>query len=240
MFLQKGQSKIMNSPITRRVRKPATNLPTHLMRKSMSLDNMAVNNPESAGKLIDTCEKYLHQKNGVSAELAEEEEEECAVTAEFDKVTDPESNPKELGTDTKFNEVSTRVDGNFSASYGTLPRSISRSRNISRSLVPKMRKFFEKSRSCDPDLPQVKITIHNDPNNGNTRGSHSTADGTESARSSFVMLSPGEASRSPSGSTITLSDVSDDRSRLQGKNKGFVNKCVTKVRSFMGKSQERE
>merc|ERR1719317_543366 len=50
------------------------------------------------------------------------------------------------------------------------------------------------------------------------------------------MLSPGEASRSPSGSTIT---VSDDRSRLHGKNKGFVNKCVTKVRSFMGKSQER-
>jgi len=223
----------------RRVRKPSTNLSTNMMRKSISMDNMAVNNPESAGKLIDSCVKYLNEKNEESADLAEEEEE-CAVTAVYDKVTNPESNLKELGTDTKFNEVSTRVDGNFSASYGTLPRSISRSRNISRSLVPKMRKFFEKSRSCDPDLPQVKITIHNDPNNGNTRGSHSTADGTESARSSFVMLSPGEVSRSPTGSTITLSDASDERSRLQGKNKGFVNKCVTKVRSFMGKSQERE
>jgi len=222
----------------RRVRKPSTKVPSNIMRKSISMDNMAVNNPQSAGKLIDSCEKYLNEKNGESADLAEEEE--CAVTALFDKVTNPESNPKELGTDTKFNEVSTRVDGNFSASYGTLPRSVSRNRNISRSLVPKMRKFFEKSRSCDPDLPQLKITIHNDPNNGNTRSSRSTADGTESARSSFVMLSPADASRSPTGSTITLSDGSEERSRLHGKNKGFVNKCVTKVRSLMGKSQERD
>merc|ERR1719341_971458 len=74
---------------------------------------------------------YLNEKTGKSADMAEEEE--CAVTALFDKVTNPESNLKELGTDTKFNEVSTRVDGNFSASYGTLPRSISRTRNISRS-----------------------------------------------------------------------------------------------------------
>jgi len=112
--------------------------------------------------------------------------------------------------------------------------------NISRSLVPKMRKFFEKSRSCDPDLPQVKITIPNDSKNGNMKASHGPADGTESARSSFVMLSPGEASRSPTGSTMTLSDASDERSHLHGKNKGFVNKCVTKVRSLMAKSQERE
>jgi hypothetical protein len=219
----------------RRVRKSSTKPQSNIMRKSISMDNMAVNNPQSAGKGNDSCEKYRNEKTSESADLAEEEE--CAVTALFDKVTNPESNLKELGTDTKFNEVSTRVDGNFSASYGTLPRSISRTRNISRSLVPKMRKFFEKSRSCDPDLPQVKITI---PNNGNTRSSHSTTDGTESARSSFVMLSPGDASRSPTGSTITLSDGSDERSRLDGKNKGFVNKCVTKVRSFMGKSQERE
>ena len=222
----------------RRVRKSSTKPPSNVMRKSISMDNMSVNNPDSAGKLINSCEQYLNEKTEESADRAAEEE--CAVTAMLDKVMNPESNPKELGTDTKFNEVATRVDGNFSASYGTLPRSISRSRNISRSIVPKMRKFFEKSRSCDPELPQVKITIHNDPNNGNTRSSHSTADGTESARSSFVMLSPGDTSRSPTGSTITLSDGSDERSRLQGKNKGFVNKCVTKVRSFIGKSQERE
>jgi len=197
-----------------------------------------VNSPESTGKLIPSCEDYhyLTEKTGESADLARGEE--CAVTARIDKVGT--SNLKELGIDTKFNEVSARVDDNFSASYSTLPRSLSRSRNISRSIVPKMRKFFEKSRSCDPELPQVKITIHNNPNNGNTRGSRITADGTESARSSFVMLSPGDTRRSPTGSTITLSDESDERSRQQGKNKGFVNKCVTKVRSFMGKSQERE
>jgi len=238
LTLNKGHSKVTSSPLVRRPRKTPTKSNTNVIRKSISMDNVSVNNPESAVKLLASCEQYLNEKSEDSAEQAEKEE--CAVTAVFDKVIHPESDPKELETDTKFNEVSTKVDGNFSASYGTLPRSISRSRNISRSIVPKMRKFFEKSRSCDPELPQVKITIHNDPNNGNTRGSRSTTDGTESARSSFVMLSPGETSRSPTGSTVTLSDVSDERSRHQGKNKGFVNKCVTKVRSFMGKSQERE
>jgi len=238
MLMQKSYPKSTNSPLMRRVRKSSTNPPSSLIRKSISMDNVAVNNAQSAGKLIDTCEKYLSEKTDESAELVEEEE--CAVTADFDKLRNPEANSKESGTEKKFNEVAAHVDGTFSASYGTLPRSVSRSRNISRSLVPKMRKFFEKSRSCDPDLPQVKITIPNDSKNGNMKASHGPADGTESARSSFVMLSPGEASRSPTGSTMTLSDASDERSHLHGKNKGFVNKCVTKVRSLMAKSQERE
>merc|ERR1719452_272899 len=169
------RSKITNSPLVRRVRKTSTKPSSNLVRKSISMDNMSVNNPE---KLITSCEDYLTEKTGESADLAIGEE--CAVTASLDKVGNPESNLKELGMDTKFNEVSARVDDNFSASYSTLPRSLSRTRNVSRSIVPKMRKFFEKSRSCDPELPQVKITIHNNPNNGNTRGSHSTADGTES------------------------------------------------------------
>ena len=99
-----------------------------------------------------------------------------------------------------------------------------------------------------PDLPQVKIRIQSEPNNGNgtpARGS----DGTESTRSSFVMLNPGDtcepeshdtSSISISGSTITLDDVDGDRFGRSGKQqRGFVNKCVTKVKSFMGKSQER-
>ena len=135
----------------------------------------------------------------------------------------------------KFDELVKIIDKNgvsgseLSASYSTLPQSFSRSRNISRSLVPKMRKFFEKSRSCGPEL-------------------HHPADGTESARSSFVLVAPGDnpgndpqdqtqATNSVTGSSLTLDDVTDERAR-QMKNKGFVNKCVVKVRSLMGRSQE--
>lgn len=234
--------KVMNSPIVRRVKKSSTNSgpSNNLIRKSISMDNVAAANTSKL--IVDTCEKYLDEKSHKSADVAVAEEEECAVTAQYDKVTNSESDSK--GEIMKFNEVERVQDGNFSSSYGTLPRSISRNRNISRSLVPKMRKFFEKSRSCDPDLPQVKISLSTEnQQHGSSNFRGTIADGTESARSSFVMLSPGEGvnSRSPSGSTMTLSDGgSDDRSRLHGKNKGFVNKCVTKVRSFMGKSQERE
>ena len=107
-----------------------------------------------------------------------------------------------------------------------------------------MRKFFEKSRSCDPELPQVKIRIQREPNSGS--GLRAPADGTESARSSFVLLAPGEevAASSLSGSSLTLEEGSEERGgevrARQLKNKGFVNKCVVKVRSLMGRSEERE
>ena len=137
-------------------------------------------------------------------------------------------------------------NGILSASYSSLPRpqSFSRGRNISRSLVPKMRKFFEKSRSCDPELPQVKIRIQREPNSGTGRGSGLSADGTESARSSFVLLGPGEevaTSSTFSGSSSTLESEgrAEELRARQLKNKGFVNKCVVKVRSLMGRSEER-
>ena len=220
------------------------------------MDNMAAwsaHNRDISGKLVETCEEYLDEKNeAVSAD----HEKESAEFADINTTDETENNSKLcenlLADDAKFQEAIKIVgeNGNRShaANFSTLPRSFSRGKNISRSLVPKMRKLFEKSRSCDPDLPQVKIRIQSEPNNGNgtpARGS----DGTESARSSFVMLNPGDtcepeshdtSSISISGSTTTLDDVDGERFGRSGKQqRGFVNKCVTKVKSFMGKSQER-
>lgn len=202
----KVKPKISSSPIVRRVRRSEaskTSLqpagPGQYIKKSVSMDSVP------SGELTDQD----HRPKIQDQNLGEGEEE-------------------------KFDELVKIIDKNgvsgseLSASYSTLPQSFSRSRNISRSLVPKMRKFFEKSRSCGPEL-------------------HHPADGTESARSSFVLVAPGEnpgddlqetqATNSVTGSSLTLEDVTDERAR-QMKNKGFVNKCVVKVRSLMGRSQE--
>ena len=122
------------------------------------------------------------------------------------------------------------------------------------------------SRSCDPDLPHVKIRIHSEPNNGSATGSGhrgrvAVSDGTESTRSSFVLLGPdtcGDRSSSPPPSPSSplpdIEDASPDRGPEEDEGRGsaetvaeeklprgFVNKCVTKVRSFMGRSgQERD
>lgn len=156
-------------------------------------------------------------------------------------IEDRSTNENQTGI-THFNEAVKHKDADFSMSTGTLPPSLSRSRNISRSIVPKMRKMFEKARSADPEfIPRPKGGTPTPMKNGAvTNNNHS--DGTESARSSFMLVNPGEnINQSPTGSTLTLSEDSDGRlSREESKGKhGFVNKCVTKVRSFMGKSQER-
>jgi len=266
----KVHPKITSSPIIRRVRKSSANKPTsgvggnHVpsiqppnIRKSISMDNMAGwTSREIPDKLVECQEEYID--NG-------KEPTTTVIGEENADVTTPLSDNLNLNhgvDDVKFREVEKKLEKNgiknMPDSYTTLPRSFSRGKNISRSLVPKMRKLFEKSRSCDPELPHVKIRIQSEPNNGNgaTRGSRSTADGTESARSSFVMLGPNDTCIEPrevprvespvdvssiSGSSYTLDDVDAERfGRDQTKQQGFLNKCATKVRSFMGKSQERE
>ena len=196
------------------------------MRKSVSMDSVPSVSSQSLGIVV------TDMSDDNTLELHHQTDQIC------DQPPSPPANIPE------------NVHGNLSASYSTLPlpQSFSRGRNISRSLVPKMRKFFEKSRSCDPELPQVKIRIQREPNSGTGRGSGLTApaDGTESARSSFVLLAPGEevAGSSLSGSSFTLEEGCEERGEevraRQLKNKGFVNKCVVKVRSLMGKSEERE
>ena len=145
----------------------------------------------------------------------------------------------------RFHEVEAARPGN-GAHYSSLPRPLSRHRNISRSLVPKMRRMFEKARSCDPDLPP--LTLSSPVPAGSEAECISPPflrrmqDGTESTRSSFVLLGAavGGGSSSPEGSTHTLSEIGGGSPALNDrKSRGFVNKCVTKVKSFMGKSQDR-
>jgi len=247
-MIHKGHSKINSSPIVRRVRKITPKLPllpNNNMRKSISMDSMPLvnNRSESISKVLDNCRKFLEEKID---ERTDHEQEESAEAAETDKVQHTESSSQELEVITHFDEVATHKDVDFSASLGSIPPpQLSRSRNISRSIVPKMRKMFEKARSADPEyIPQLKISLipEQNKNGGVSRSPVCPSDGTESARSSFVMLTPSETTRSPTGSTTTLSEDSEGRlSREESKRKpGFVNKCVTKVRSLMGKSQERE
>ena len=247
----KPHPKITSSPIVRRVRKSSTGKPQPppslgpgpSIRKSVSMDNVGLQRqlerqPPAAADTQEVVEADGPEA-GVAVAVPEEEQRTAAGRGSA-----------------------------LSASYSTLPhsRSFSRSKNISRSLVPKMRKFFEKSRSCDPDLPHVKIRIHSEPNNGSATGSGhrgrvAVSDGTESTRSSFVLLGPdtcGDRSSSPPPSPSSplpdIEDASPDRGPEEDEGRGsaetvaeeklprgFVNKCVTKVRSFMGRSgQERD
>ena len=210
--VQKKVKKVTSSPIVRRVRKSESSksLLSVNMRKSVSMESVPSASSQSLGIVV--------------TDLSEDNPEE--LHQHSDQISD------EPPADTEGS-----VNGNLSSSYSTLPlpQSFSRGKNISRSLVPKMRKFFEKSRSCDPELPQVKIRIQREPQSG------LTADGTESARSSFVLLAPGEAveNSSLSSSSLTLEEGSEARAGQLKNNKGFVNKCVVKVRSLMGRSEER-
>ena len=214
-------TKVPYSPVTRRTRKVSTN---PQMRKSLSLDNVRVQNftPE-------TREDFFHEKIEENEDVANEQE--SAVSANSEKVeTVNFPSPDTHAKPAKFNEVLTRVGDNFCSSYSSLPRPVSRSKSITRSLVPKMRQMFEKSRSCDPEWGEENSVPE-------PRRRFQTKDGTESTRSSFVLLETG-----PRASRGTLKDYDHISSSpsLDRKSKGFVNKCVTKVKSFIGKSEEKE
>jgi hypothetical protein len=185
--------------------------------------------------------------------------------------TGPESSPPLLSSSAvevpviRFQEVvSARGDPHLAAAFSsTLPRPLSRHRNISRSLVPKMRRMFEKARSADPDFSPppspLRLTVpagsagEDDsavsppprPHHHSRPAMMGHQDGTESARSSFVLLGPdgggcgGRSESSLADSSLELSEGSPVLADRKGARSGFVNKCVTKVKSFMGKSQDR-
>ena len=73
------------------------------------------------------------------------------------------------GETTRFDEVEQHRGTDYSPldSTTTLSTNLSRSKTISRSLVPKIRKMFERARSCDPDV------VHG-------------GDGTESSRYAWI------------------------------------------------------
>jgi len=241
------------------------------MRKSLSLDSVALTaaaHPRKRPEKEEEEDVGAEHDHRYSQDVEEtdgghppkREEEDLEDIDDDDAESGTTAGPLSLSSTLdvpviRFQEVvSARGDPHLAASFSsTLPRPLSRHRNISRSLVPKMRRMFEKARSCDPDLspppPQLKITVpgrteadEDVSESSPYRRSHQ--DGTESARSSFVLLGPdgvgggGPSEGSLADSSLTLSEgspvLADRKSRS-----GFVNKCVTKVKSFIGKSQDR-
>ena len=206
------------------------------MRKSLSLDNVTVAKKSPASK-DDILPERIDEDEDTALEA-----ETYTDTVDSPAVTDPQYNDspeREEAGSLEEREAETRL----AVSCNNLPTSSSlrRNKSVSRSLVPRMRKMFEKSRSCDPDLgedtppapthPAVPDQRHRRRLNGR--------DGTESATSSFILLDGTDPS------TLAVDEVgrfspADDRTPPPGdrKAKGFVNKCVTKVKSFIGKSED--
>lgn len=200
----------------------------------MSLDNVQISHEPSSSELTMTRQHFAPDKIEEKEVIANVEE--CAESA----VSDAQGRISPTADNSELTEVSppaaaaaTGGIGNRSASYHSLPRPVSRSKSITRSLVPKMRRMFEKSRSCEPDLDDH----HQVPEPGGRYLSPHLQyrDGTESTRSSFVLLDPGAPSADPTIAAGEIESSTHDR-----KSKGFMNKCVTKVKSFIGKAEERE
>ena len=93
-------------------------------------------------------------------EEVEEEEERRSDEEDDARIQDsriPRLEEDEDGNETHFQEVEQHRPTDFGPST-TLGRSSSRSKTISRSIVPMMRKMFERAKSCDPDV----ISPHGD------------------------------------------------------------------------------
>jgi len=125
----------------------------------------------------------------------------------------------EDGNETHFQEVEQHRPTDFGPST-TLGRSSSRSKTISRSIVPMMRKMFERAKSCDPDV----ISPH--------------GDGTESSRSSFSQYQltpsgqPHAHSVSPAPSSLTISECGSSPSLPRARSKGPGSSgLITKIKA---------
>jgi len=240
-LLHKGMNKTGGSPVVRRVRKSSgIPKPSAQMRKSVSLTNIdsAEGNNDQAGKLVESCQQYLSENNQQCPipELESLGQNEVRQI----KIERVDAHEEDTQQNLNFNEIETQAEPAYLGSYETLPiRGSHSKKNISRLIVPKMRKMFEKARSCEPDLHRAKV-MQSPPLSPEDRRSEITFDGTESARDSFLMLSPAAATQSLTGSAQTLSENSDGSGDHSNKSKGFVNKCVHKMKNFMGKSQERD
>lgn len=240
------------------------------MRKSMSLDDVQVGAGPVHTQLLpdlDTQQNFLPQHIeekediAISAkESAESSVSDVALAAPPPPPPGGRVSPVQAGQ--VFSETARTVVADKSArplrsdlrssSYTSLPRPVSRSKSISRSLVPRMRRMFEKSRSCDPDMaaaagdePQVPEagadTRHDLYLHRQLPAAAVARDGTESTRSSFVLLGPSAAGGPPPPPSATPPPpLESDPAAADRKSRGFVNKCVTKVKSFIGKSDERD
>lgn len=206
----------------------------------------------------------------------------------FDALSPPACHVDTTAADDKQLAVGVRA----ASCYNSLPRSSlaagrTNQKSVSRSLVPRIRQIFEKSRSCEPDVvtsstPPTDWHHMGDSGIGGASGmggpwhssvrlrrhqtDRSAKDGTESTSSSFILLL--EPSTCTDGSSTANGghqqdlDAAEEERRLgqsltvncagetdlsgadrrtsspDRKAKGFVNKCVTKVKSMIGKLEE--
>jgi len=192
-------------------------------RRSVSLESLASSSSQA---------RLAGQDTGDQARLADKTEEsaggeQLSGAVEESAVQAVTSSPALLAGPRVSRAIS-----NPALPPGSPAPALVRHRSVSRSLVPKMRKFFEKSRSCDPELSQsVKIVIETE---ARPEPEVARQDGTESARSSFVLLTPG--GHSDSASLATLSDCEERGGAGQsGARPGLVRQWATRVRSMMGR-----
>jgi hypothetical protein len=267
--------KIFDSPVVRRAKKVGhlTATPDPKMRRSLSLNQVDVihipgsvtTRADTTEHLVDSCQQYLdeNKKPATSGVVSEVDSADAIVVDRVDFVSG---------------------DHNGSSPYGTLPKVMKK--NISRSLVPAMKRMFEKkASSVEPSSSDIRLRIPTSTPSRVRRSlspalattatspkptkkenvtdvvgesdSGSKSDGTESV-SSFVALSVEEGGgggqkkqeRKDSAST-NRSDWDDDfgegssslcssstleRSGSVSK-KGFVNKCMSKVKNMMNKGE---
>ena len=216
------------------------------MRRSMSLNQVDVVQipgsvtvkADTTEHLVDACQQYLDQ-------MAEDRKPPKGMEAADEIVVEG-------------------VDVVNVSNYGTHPRTMKK--NISRTWVPAMKRMFEKrAGSVEQPLSEIRLRIQMTPQRTRRSASPAVAvvepqlkpreevveprlkpgdedcgdssaksDGTESV-SSFVALSVDNSRslHSEKDGTTTNTDEDDEE---RSKNKGFLNKCMVRVKRAMSNS----
>jgi hypothetical protein len=176
---------------------------------------------EECQGLATNPETRLQPATPEEEEVEERRTSEDGVAIQDSRIPRFEDEDCENEEETHFQEVEQHRATDFGPS-ATLGRSHSRSKTISRSIVPMMRKMFERAKSCDPDV----ISPH--------------GDGTESSRSSFSQYQltpsglPHAHSVSPAPSSLTISECGSSPSMPRSRSKGAGSSgggLITKIKA---------
>ena len=215
-----------------------------LMRRSLSLNQVDVVQipgsvtvkADTTEHLVDACQQYLDQ-------MAEEPRSPQRGMEAADEIVVDGVDVVTVGEKAK------------SGDYGTHPRAMKK--NISRTWVPTMKRMFEKrAGSVEQPLSEIRLRIQMTPQRTRRSASPAVAmpppregedcgedsaksDGTESV-SSFVALSVDNSrslhSAENDGTTPTNTTDGDEEDDERAKNKGFLNKCMVRVKRAMSNS----
>ena len=226
--------------------------PDPSMRRSVSLNQVDVVQipgsftvkADTTEHLVDACQQYLDQMAEGPADRSSPKGIEAADEIVVDGV-----------------DVVTIGDAS-SSSYGTQPRVTKK--NISRTWVPAMKRMFERRAGSVEPSSEIRLRIQMTPQRTRRSASPAAApasqqsqllkprdedgsgdsaksDGTESV-SSFVALSVDNnrslhsAENDRTSATTTFVGDGDDDDDERAKNKGFLNKCMVRVKRAMSNS----